>query len=237
MKRNIWKKWKARQVGSRAMRRTRPVLRFTPYAWAKLRFFCHRAETEIGGFGAARADDLLLAEDFQTVSQKASLASIAFEDEAVADFFDHQVAQGRKPAQFARIWCHTHPGSSPIPSGIDEETFQRVFGRCEWAVMFILAKGGSAYARLRFNVGPGGDLVIPFQVDFSNPFQGSSFEAWEAEYLANIHPEPLAFFVGGRGWTGDDFLGDLGLMEVGDPLVRPDISGGVQQPDSKKGKT
>ena len=41
----------------------------------------------------------------------------------------------------------------------DEETFARVFGRTDWAVMFILARQGQSYARLRFHVGPGGDWI------------------------------------------------------------------------------
>ena len=34
-----------------------PTLRFTPDAWAKLLFFCHYGDTEIGGFGVSAADD------------------------------------------------------------------------------------------------------------------------------------------------------------------------------------
>jgi hypothetical protein len=51
--------------------------------------------------------------------------------------------------------------------------------------MFILAEGRS-YARLRFNVGPGGELKIPVDVDFNTPFPGSDFTAWETEYQTNI---------------------------------------------------
>src|SRR5947209_14095353 len=46
----------------------------------------------------------------------------------------------RSLEQFARLFMHTHPGNSPQPSATDEETFARVFGRCDWAVMFILAR-------------------------------------------------------------------------------------------------
>ena len=81
--------------------------------------------------------------------------------DSVADFFDRQIDLGRRPEQFARIWVHTHPGKSPEPSGTDEATFARVFGRSEWAFMFILARGGQAYARLRYNVGPGADVKLP----------------------------------------------------------------------------
>ena len=171
---------------------TSPALRFSPSAWAKLRWFRDRGDTEIGGFGITPADDLLYIAEFMTVRQVATVVSVAFDDDAVADFYDAQVDAGRRPEQFSRIWLHTHPGDSPTPSGTDEETFDRVFGRCDWAVMFILARGGDSYARLRFNVGPGGQAVVPVQVDFTRPFAGSDPQAWEREYTQNVHAETLA---------------------------------------------
>jgi len=171
-------------------------LRFTPTAWAKLQFFCHQGDTEIGGFGITACNDLLLVEDFATVKQSCTMVTVAFDDDAVADFYDQQVDLGRKPNQFSRIWLHTHPGDSPKPSGIDEETFRRVFGACDWALMFILARGGKTYARLRFNVGPGGQVIIPVEVDFSQPFPACDHAAWLAEYLANVQQNaPLSEFA------------------------------------------
>ena len=52
--------------------------------------------------------------------------------------------------------------------------------------MCIVAEEGKVYARLCFNVGPGGQILIPVEVDYSQPFQASDQEAWEAEYKANI---------------------------------------------------
>jgi hypothetical protein len=116
------------------------------------------------------------------VRQVCSPMTVAFDDLAVADFFEDQVAAGRKPDSFARVWIHTHPGDSPLPSGTDEETFARVFGRCDWAVMFILARGGQSYARLQWNTGPRGAYLIPVEVDYSKPFPASDQAAWAAEY-------------------------------------------------------
>jgi len=99
------------------------------------------------------------------------------------------VDAGRRPEQFARIWLHTHPGDSPQPSGTDEETFARAFGGCDWAVMFVIARTGKTYARLRFNTGPGGQISIPVEVDCTRPFGPSDQEAWEAEYKAHIKAE------------------------------------------------
>ena len=172
----------------------RPTLRFHPTAWAKLLFLRDLGETEVGGFGISAADDLLLIEDFVLVRQHGSVITVAFEDESVAEFFDRQIDRGLRPEQFGRIWIHTHPGDSAQPSSVDEETFARVFGRSDWAVMAIVACGGDTFARLQFPAGPGGSLNLPFAVDYRRPFTGSDHEAWTNEYLAAVQPEPDLIF-------------------------------------------
>jgi proteasome lid subunit RPN8/RPN11 len=149
-----------------------------------------RGPTEVGGFGVAAADDLLFVEDFQLVRQRCTTVTVAFDDSAVADFFDDQVDAGRKPEQFSRIWMHTHPGESAEPSHVDEETFERVFGSCDWAVMFILARGGATYCRLRFRGGPGGQFEIRTEIAFGRNFSGTDFEAWTGEYATTVKPAP-----------------------------------------------
>ncbi|MGD0897170.1 MAG: hypothetical protein ABR915_04995 [Thermoguttaceae bacterium] len=165
-----------------------PVLRFSPTAWAKLLFLRDLGDTEVGGFGIAAADDLLYVTDVQLVRQICTTASVAFDDQSVADFFDRQVDAGIALSSCARIWLHTHPGNSAEPSLTDEETFWRTFRRTEWALMFILAHGGRISARLRFHVGPGGEVEIPVRVDYTRPFAGSQHEVWQQEYLANVQP-------------------------------------------------
>ncbi len=162
------------------------MLRFSPTAWAKLLFLRDMGDTEVGGFGIATAEDLLLVEDVKLVRQTCTGVSVAFDDASVADLFDEQVDRGLRPERFGRIWVHTHPGNLADPSGTDEETFWRVFGRTDWAVMFVLARGGQTHARLRFHVGPGGEMTIPVSVDYGRPFPPSDHEEWKAEYLANV---------------------------------------------------
>jgi proteasome lid subunit RPN8/RPN11 len=186
---------------------TKPMLRFTPTAWAKLLYFRDCGETEIGGFGISNEEDLLLVEDFITVKQDVTIASVAFDDQAVADFFEDQVDAGRRPEQFGRIWLHTHPGNSPRPSGTDEETFRRVFGKCQWAVMFILAEKGKSYARLRFNTGPGGSVALPIEVDYGQAFAASDHDAWQAEYAANICGARCSYMD--ADWFGAEYGDDL----------------------------
>lgn len=105
------------------------MLRFSPTAWAKLLYLRDLGDTEIGGFGIADADDLLFVDDIGVVLQTCTYTHVAFDDVAVADFFDVQVDLGRRPEQFGRIWIHTHPGNSAEPSSVDEATFTREIGR------------------------------------------------------------------------------------------------------------
>src|SRR3954452_17839643 len=172
--------------------RPSPVLRFSPTAWAKLLFLRDAGETEIGAFGISAPDDFLFVEDVQLVRQTCTYVTVEFDDESVANFFDEQVDTGRKPESFARLWLHTHPANSAEPIGTDEATFSRVFGRSDWAVMFILASAGQTYARLRYNVGPGAEIHVPVEVDFGRPFAGTDLDAWKEEYQANVRVPPPA---------------------------------------------
>lgn len=144
--------------------------------------------------------------------------TVAFYDESVADFFEDQVVAGRSPEQFGRIWIHTHPGNCPSPSSVDEETFARVFGGCDWAVMFILARGGATYARLRFNTGPGGSMEIPVEVDFHQAFAGSDHATWEDAYLDRVHEQQTHPLMAAK-WDLDDsnnpfdYIDELDLYE------------------------
>ena len=164
-------------------------LRLTPYAWRKLLFLRDLGPTEVGGFGISSKDDLLLVQDISLVRQQCSVVTVKFDDQAVADHFDDYVDLGYEVERFARIWVHTHPGDSATPSSTDEETFARCFGNSGWAIMFILAQGGETYARLALNTGPGGDLMLPVEIDFSSPMPASEELDWEQEYQTSVTKE------------------------------------------------
>jgi proteasome lid subunit RPN8/RPN11 len=178
---------------------------FAPLAWLKLQFFCHAGDTEVGGFGRSAAGRPLYVEEFVTVPQDVTPVSVSLRDDAVAELFDRSVDSGLPPDRFARIWLHTHPGASPAPSGVDEATFGRAFGACDWAVLFILGRTGRTYARLMFAAGPGGARPLRCAVDWSCwPGQltgddlGDRVNAWRHEYARNIHPGPRpAALLGG----------------------------------------
>jgi proteasome lid subunit RPN8/RPN11 len=181
-----------------------PSLRFTPTAWAKLLVLRDLGDTEIGGFGIAASDDPLLITDIGLVTQSCSIATVEFDDSAVAEFFDSQVDLGLHPTRFGRVWIHTHPGKSAEPSGTDEETFARVFGDADWAVMFILARGGQTYCRLEYHIQPAAGFELPVEIDYEQQFEASDHAAWEADYRTKVHklvwqPNPL-IRSGGRRW-------------------------------------
>lgn len=115
--------------------------------------------------------------------------SVRFDDESLAEEFENLVEAGYAPRQFARIWLHTHPGDSPQPSGVDEETFFRKFGDPDWAVMGILARQGATYARLRWNAVPGFEIELPLEVDYRGEFSGSHGDDWSRQYQERVIPE------------------------------------------------
>jgi proteasome lid subunit RPN8/RPN11 len=174
------------QAKKKAEHTKRLALRFSPTAWAKLLYFRDKSDNEVGGFGITEPGDLLCVREFITVKQQVTAVSVKFDDEAVADLFENQVDLGRKPEQFARIWLHSHPGDSPEPSIIDEETFERVFGGCQWALLFVVAQNDKTYAKLSFHVGPGGQVLIPTEIDYGQDFGPTSREMWDTEYAANV---------------------------------------------------
>src|SRR5262245_27728132 len=92
--------------------------------------------------------------------------------------------------------------------------------------MFILARGGQTYARLRISAGPGGDLILPVEVDFQVAFPAADMPACEADYAKNVFLEPdrLVLFSAHDG-PSDRFIwpDDHGLVLDGG-WDRPDLT-------------
>lgn len=95
-----------------------------------------------------------------------------------------------------------------------EGQFDRVFGACDWALMFILARGGETYARLRFNAGPGGDLKIQTTADYNEPFQASDHQAWTQTYNTHIHPRNHPSAPGSTPGSTGNADGNHGSLSV-----------------------
>jgi len=175
-------------------------LRFSPAAWLKWQFLAHAGPTEVAGFGLSSAHDPLYVEDILVLRQRASMASVEFYDAAVADLFDQMTDAGVNPARYGRTWLHTHPGASATPSSVDEETFARVFGHCDWSVMAILSRTSQTYARIQFQAGPGASMELPITVDWPawprllimpTAVLDQLAASWRSEYETLV--EPITF--------------------------------------------
>jgi proteasome lid subunit RPN8/RPN11 len=168
-------------------------LRFSPTAWAKIRFLLGQAKTEIGGMGISLEDDLTYVDDIFIPKQKCTSVTVEFDDDSIADFTDDMIDLGYKPNQFLRIWIHTHPGMKTSPSAMDEDTFKRAFGNCDWAAMVIVSDVDEPYCRFQVNDGPlEGTFVVPVEVDFdSYDFEASNSEDWLKD-LSKVTEVPLS---------------------------------------------
>ena len=167
--------------------RQKLALRFSPTAWAKLLFFRDHSSNEIGGFGISDPDDLLYIREFVTIKQEVSIVQCTIPGRLRLPIsLTTRLPWAESPNNLPAVGCIRIPEGISTPSQTDEETFERVFGSCQWAVMFILSQDNQAYARISFNIGPGGQLIIPVQVDYSKPFEASDPVAWEQEFKQNI---------------------------------------------------
>jgi hypothetical protein len=177
------------------------TLCFTRYAWKKITHLNSLSTAEVGAFGISDANNLFLVEDIAVIKQEVTGASVSFDDEAIADYFLDQVELGRKPEQFARIWIHTHPSwftqinhrisrggigkVVPLPSALDETTFEQAFGKCNWAIMFIYGSGSSGYARLSLRKRKRQIILSVTQGNGKIPTEADMKE-WEQEFEQNV---------------------------------------------------
>lgn len=165
-----------------------PELYFTPYSWAKLNFMRDAGKTEVGGFGVCPTIPTVI-EDLYMPTQECSVAFCEFDDLGIREMYKELDGEkGYHPLNFSRIWIHTHPGSSPEPSGQDEETFRERFSDSDWAIMFILARGGESYARLKLNSKSLQPIEMKMKVfvDWGRSFPAADHENWKREYLAKV---------------------------------------------------
>ena len=167
------------------------VLRFTPYAYAKILFMRDAGDTEIGGYGISGTDDPMLVTDFCLVKQKCTSISVDLDEEDSINFVERMMDNGIAPWQCQRIWIHTHPGNCPNPSGADEDNFDTNFSLPDCAIFYILANEGKEYVRMRFNVSPGIDVDIRSEVDYSFPFESSNQPEWKKEYEEKVTKEEI----------------------------------------------
>ena len=163
---------------------TQNGLRFTPSAWQKLLYMLHRGPTEVAGWGVVTQEDPLLVYGFHLLEQESSAASFEFTELGIERYRLSCLEAGLDPVESERILIHTHPRCGPSPSQTDEENFRENMGEPlpHWAVMFIIDRDHGVYARLQFNVGPGGSIKLGVSVDWSSPLDNIDTKEWDKEY-------------------------------------------------------
>lgn len=193
------------------------VLKFSPYAWAKIIAMRDFGNTEIGGYGITESDDPLLVTDFRLIKQQCSSVTVEFDKEDSIKFVEEMTDKGLSYWQFGSIFLHSHPGNCPNPSITDEENFNKNFSLPHMAVFFIIAKQGATYCRLRYNVSAGTEVTIDSTVDYTTPFPASDKIAWEAEYKEKVSEVKCQFIVGDAGTNYRELMnklhGDTWLQE------------------------
>lgn len=187
------------------------LLRFTPYAFAKMVFLRDReSNLEVGGFGVSDADDLLLVRDIVLPHQTVSAAAVNFDEDKLPGFYEDMVDAGMSLPQFSRIWIHTHPFDGATPSAVDESTFRDVFGNNDWAVMFILANSGKTTSRFRANVSQLNiEQDINWRIEWKTPFPAADPSAWEQEYVARVVKRTYYSYTSGYNDNGPYYGGGM----------------------------
>lgn len=175
---------------------SRTTLRLSPLAWCHWQFLAHAGETEAAAFGITSPDDPLKVERLWVPKQECTWAFCETAEGQFNEMVEWAFDAGVAPSRVGKIWFHTHPGTSPNPSGTDENTFEDDFGKCELSVMAILARGGDTYARVQFKAGP--QFVIPVEVEWDEldtDELAAAMVGWKEEYAAKVTKAPERIYV------------------------------------------
>lgn len=175
--------------------------RFSPYAYQKVIYMRDKGGTEVSGFCITDPDDKDLITDFQLVKQTCTSVTTEMDKEGLSDFVTNMAEQDIAPSECMRVWLHTHPGSSPSPSGTDEKTFGELLASFPYIVMLIIARGGAKFGRIGFTQGCGGYADVDWDVDWAVPAEITDFEEWDAEYEAFISEEVIETRISSSGYS------------------------------------
>lgn len=129
-------------------------LTFHPAAWFLYQFLCHRATTEVGGYGVTRdLEKPLYVHDLVIPQQECSVSKTDLNIDHLSELYEELLDEGLEPWQYSSVWFHTHPEMSANPSFIDEKTFEDIITKCKspWLVMVILSKTEDFSAAIQIN--------------------------------------------------------------------------------------
>lgn len=180
------------------------ALRIDALAWEKFMHFAYKKKHEVGCFAICAADDLLRIIDFHFPKQECSGGYVDIDENSHMDFIDKMmftkneagevVPTGMTMDRILRIWTHTHPGTSPQPSGVDEDFFKKNYGNADWAIMLIYACDGirsptksNTFARLKLtDPKTGVTLTDNLPVEVLHLQNTDLVAKWDAEFEENV---------------------------------------------------
>ena len=132
------------------------MIYFSEYAFAKLSWFrlncndnnvadgnsANPSFLEVSLMGVSRSEEEInYIVDFVCIPQEASAGLTEPTDEGMLEYSENMMIDKKLPtSMFRSFWAHTHPGTSPTPSGTDNDTFKKWFKDADIGVMYILAK-------------------------------------------------------------------------------------------------
>ena len=154
----------------------RNTLLVSSAALAKLRWSTEKTGNECCFWGIIDIDtdnNKVLLKDVILAKHQASALYTDPDMEAYAQEVTNQYLQNDlEPWQLA-CWIHTHPTGISTPSLVDEETFEKSWGKCVRSVMLIMTHDGSFYAKLGAYTAPIEGLLptsteAPLHVAFEN---------------------------------------------------------------------
>ena len=191
-----------------------------PRAWAKMRWMFKKADNlEMSGFCISSPDDPFLVVDFYTIKQECTGVETLMDDDDFARYMIKMAKAGVDPCRCMRIWVHSHPFSSavPSPSGTDEDTFkERTGADSEWAIMIILGKG-SPFLRLKVKSRLMEEEFfydIDWEIDWTSIVDESIVAEWGTEFKRNIHERKLPTVTGTGGTWGQNGYGIWSKMDA-----------------------
>ena len=109
-------------------------------------------KNELAGFGISSESNPLLVEEFVLVKHFATPATFEFCPDAMAEHMEAMAARGISPDRCMKIYIHTHPHESADPSHTDWNEFADFAASSDFAVMFIMARGGLTTCTLRIRM-------------------------------------------------------------------------------------
>lgn len=132
-----------------------PILRISRDALVPLLWSVSKNQNEFSFWGVLEKTEGGLRLATADLSKHESCPSYNEPDmEWYGDWLADKVAdEGKQPWQLA-CWIHTHPVGINTPSAVDDSTFRTNFGEQRLAVMLIMTREGSFYARLSAIVEP-----------------------------------------------------------------------------------